>query len=57
MKGQKGRFEKHILEVIIEAKRKDVYLFTKIKAACPGDKIPRKLNNVCFIIRQRTFLG
>jgi len=46
-----GRFEGDVLEAVKKAKAGDQYMFTKVKARCPGDLAGRRLNGLAFSIR------
>lgn len=51
LKGVGGRFTGAIADVIGRAKPGDQYVFTNVKANCPGDVVARRINGLSFRIR------
>lgn len=51
IKGSGNRFSGQVLQVVQKAKANDTYMFTEVKAKCPGDIVARRVNGLSFKIR------
>ncbi len=49
--GSGTRFSGQVLQVVRQAKPGDTYMFTEVKAKCPGDTVGRRVNGLSFTIR------
>jgi hypothetical protein len=51
LKGTGRRFSGNVANAIRSAKPGDAYLFTEVKARCPGDTAGRRINGLAFVIK------
>lgn len=51
VRNESGEFSSRTLSVTSRAKPGDVYTFTNVRAACPGDTDARPINSLAFFVR------
>lgn len=51
IRGKGNKFSGQVLNVVKQAKPNDTYMFTEVKAKCPGDTVARRVNGLSFKIR------